>query len=74
MGDSLTPIVELLNEPVQQSGENKRVNSLTEFMDCGEMGYFIEIDPLSERFHDLGKFNDIPVIFSKVLFQEKKSE
>ena len=43
-------------------------------MDCGELGYFIEIDLLSERIHDLGEFNGIPVIFGKVLLQEKKSE
>ena len=45
IGDSLTPIVELLNEPVQQLAEIKWVNSLREFMDYGEMGYFFEIDP-----------------------------
>ena len=38
------------------------------------MGYFIKIDLLSERVHDLGEFNGIPVIFSKVFFEEKKSE
>ena len=43
-------------------------------MDCSERGYFIEIDLLSERVHDLGEFNGIPVIFSKVLFQEKQGE
>ena len=43
-------------------------------MDCGEMGYSIKIDLLSESVHDLGKFNGIPVIFAKVLFQEKKGE
>jgi hypothetical protein len=43
-------------------------------MDCGEMGYLIEIDLLSERVHDLGEFHGIAVIFSKVLFQEKQGE
>ena len=38
------------------------------------MGDFIEMDLFPERIHDLGEFNGIPVIFSKVLFQEKKSE
>jgi hypothetical protein len=43
-------------------------------MNRGEMGDFIEIYLLSERVHDPGEFDGIPVIFSKVLFQEKKSE
>ena len=43
-------------------------------MDCGEMGDFFEVDLLSERVHDLGEFNGIPVIFGQVLFQEKKGE
>ena len=43
-------------------------------MDRGEMGYCIEIDLLSYRVHDLGEFNGVPVIFSKVLFEEKKGE
>ena len=38
------------------------------------MGYFIEMDLLPERTHDLGEFNGIPIIFSKVLFQEKENE
>jgi hypothetical protein len=38
------------------------------------MGYFIEIYFLSERVHDLGAFNGIPLIFSKVLFQEEENE
>jgi hypothetical protein len=38
------------------------------------MRYFIEVYLLSERIHNLGEFNRIPVIFSKVLFQEKKDE
>jgi len=47
---------------------------VTELLDCGEMGYFIEMDLFSERVHDFGEFNGIPIIFSKVLFEEKKSE
>jgi hypothetical protein len=43
-------------------------------MDCGEVRYFIKIDLLSERVHDLGEFNGIPEIFGKILFQEKKGE
>jgi hypothetical protein len=43
-------------------------------MDRGKIGYFVDIDLLSESVHDLGKFNGIPIIFSKVLFQEKKGE
>jgi hypothetical protein len=38
------------------------------------MGYFIELDLFSERVHDLGEFNGIPIIFSKVLFEEEKDE
>jgi hypothetical protein len=34
------------------------------------MGYFIEMDFLPERVHDLGKFYRVPVIFRQVLFQE----
>jgi hypothetical protein len=38
------------------------------------MGYFIEVDLLPERIHDLSEFDRIPVIFGEVLFQEKKNE
>lgn len=38
------------------------------------MWYFIVIDLLSERVHDLGEYNSIPVIFGKVILQEKKGE
>jgi hypothetical protein len=38
------------------------------------MGYFIKMDLFPERVHDLSEFNRIPVIFSKVLFQEKEDE
>jgi len=38
------------------------------------MGYFIELDLFFEGIHDLGKFNDIPVIYGKVFFQEKEYE
>ena len=49
-------------------------NPLTELMDRREMGHFIEMNFLSKRVHDLGKFYRIPVIFRQVLFQEKKNE
>jgi len=38
------------------------------------MGYFIKTDLFLERFHNLGEFNRIPVIFRKVLSQEKENE
>jgi hypothetical protein len=38
------------------------------------MWYFMEVDLLPERAHDLGEFDRIPVIFGEVLFQEKKNE
>jgi hypothetical protein len=38
------------------------------------MGYFIEMDFLSKRIHDLGEFYCVPVIFGEVLFQEKQNE
>jgi len=38
------------------------------------MGHFIEADLFFKRVHDLGEFNDIQVIFSKVFFQEKGYE
>jgi hypothetical protein len=38
------------------------------------MGYFVELDLLSKRVHDLSKFYRIPVVFGQVLFQEKKNE
>jgi hypothetical protein len=38
------------------------------------MGYFGEVDLLSKRIHDLGKFYCVPVIFSQIFFQEKKNE
>jgi hypothetical protein len=38
------------------------------------MGYFMEVDLLPERIHDLGEFHCVPVIFGEVLFQEKENE
>jgi hypothetical protein len=38
------------------------------------MWYFIEMDFLSKRVHDLGKLYRVSVIFSKVLFQEKENQ
>jgi hypothetical protein len=38
------------------------------------MGNLIEMNLLSKRVHDLGKFYRVPVIFGQVLFQEKKNE
>jgi len=38
------------------------------------MGYFIEVDLLSERLHDLSEFYRVPVTFGEVFFQEKKCE
>ena len=38
------------------------------------MGHFIELDLFFERIHDLGEFNDIPVVFNEVFFQEKENE
>jgi hypothetical protein len=38
------------------------------------MGYFIEMNFLSKRVHDLGKLYCGPVIFSQILFQEKENE
>jgi hypothetical protein len=43
-------------------------------MDRREMGYFIEMDLLPERLHDLGKLYRVPVIFRQILFQEKENE
>jgi hypothetical protein len=43
-------------------------------MDRREMRYFIEMDFLSKRIHDLGEFYGIPTIFRQVLFQEKENE
>jgi hypothetical protein len=47
---------------------------LTELLDRREMGYFIEMNLLPDKIHVLGEFNGIPIIFSKVLFQEKENE
>jgi hypothetical protein len=38
------------------------------------MWYFIEVDLLTKRVHDLSKFYCVPVIFRQVLFQEEKNE
>ena len=43
-------------------------------MDRREMRYFIEMDLLPKRIHDLGEFYRVPVIFRQVLFQEKENE
>jgi len=43
-------------------------------MDRREMGNLIEVDLLSERFHDFSKFHRVPVIFGQVLFQKKENE
>lgn len=65
--DLLTPVLERFHEPVECRGSD----SLAEYMDSREMRYFIEMDLLTERDHDLGKFCCVPVIFWQVLFQEK---
>ena len=44
--DSLTPVVKLFNEPVEEPGERRGSDSLTELMDRREMRYFIEMDLL----------------------------
>jgi hypothetical protein len=38
------------------------------------MWYFIGMDLLSKRVHDLSKFYRVPVIFGQVLLQQKKNE
>jgi hypothetical protein len=38
------------------------------------MGYFIKMDLLPKRIHDLGEFHCVSVIFRQVFFQEKENE
>jgi hypothetical protein len=38
------------------------------------MRYFFELHLLPEGIHDFGELHDIPIIFSKILLQEKKDE
>jgi hypothetical protein len=38
------------------------------------MGYFVKIDLFFERIHDLGEFNRIPEIFSRLFFENMQDE
>ena len=72
--DPFAPVIEHFRKPVQEAGEGRGSDSLTELMEGREMGNLIKMDLLSKRVHDLSKFYRIPVIFRQVLFQEKKNE
>ena len=69
-GDPFAPIIEHLLKPVEQSVEDKWLDSVTEFLFRCKMRHVLELNLLPDGTHNFSEPDGIPVFFSQILFQE----